>query len=150
MLETQIGIFIDLSKAFDTLNHNILFDKLKNYSVRGVALQWLNRICITDHNMLYITACNLQSWELNAAPHKALYQVSFFLIYINDITNVSRLLQLLLFADDTNIFLEHRDIKALIEIVNSELVKLADWFPANRLSLNVSKTNFIMFCSSKK
>ena len=59
-------------------------------------------------------------------------------------------MQLLLFADDTNIFLEHRDIKALIEIVNSELVKLADWFSTNRLSLNVSKTNSIIFCSSSK
>ena len=74
----------------------------------------------------------------------------FILIYLNDITKVSRLLKLLLFADDTNIFVEHMDIEALIEIVNSELVKLADWFSANRLCLNVSKTNFIIFCSSKK
>ena len=73
-----------------------------------------------------------------------------FLIYINDITNVSILLQQLLFANDTNIFLKHRDIDALVATVNSELVKLAGWFSANLLSLNEPKTNFIIFCSSKK
>ena len=69
----SIGIFINLSKAFDTLNHNILFDKLEHYSVRGVTLQWFKSFCTTDHIMLFIIACNRQSWELNAASHKALY-----------------------------------------------------------------------------
>ena len=68
----SIGIFIELLKAFDTLNHNILFDNLEHYVVVW-PYNGLNRICTTDHNMLFVTACNLQSWELNAASHKALY-----------------------------------------------------------------------------
>ena len=140
-----------MSKAFDNLNHNILFDKLEHYVVRGVALHWFKSYL---HNRSqYVVYNGLQSAKLGikcSVPQGSILGPILFLIYINDITNVSRLLQLLLFADDTNTFLKHRDIKALIKIVNSELVKLADWFSANRLSLNVSKTNFIIYCSSKR
>ena len=59
--------------------------------------------------------------------------------------NCSKILRFIIFADDTNIFYAHNDIKTLIETVNSELKFLRNWFRANRLSLNISKTNFILF-----
>jgi len=73
-----------------------------------------------------------------------------FLIYINDIINASKILQLILFADDTNIFLSDANLDKLISTLNSELVRMSKWFAINRLSLNVSKTNFILFCNSRK
>ena len=144
----SIGIFIDLSNGFDTLNHNILFDKLEHDGIRGVVLQWFKSYL---HNRpQYVVYNGWQSAKFTikcGIPHGSILGPILFLNYINDITNVFRLL---LFADDTNIFMEHRDIEAHVTRINSELVKLADWFPANRLFLNVSKTNFIIFRSSKK
>ena len=71
-------------------------------------------------------------------------------MYIYHITKTLNLLHLILFADDTNIFLRNENIENLIDIVNTELKKITDWFIANRLSLNVAKTNFIIFCKSHK
>jgi len=73
-----------------------------------------------------------------------------FLIYINDIINASKILQLILFEDDTNIFLSDANLDRLISTLNSELACMSKWFAINRLSLNVFKTNFILFCNSRK
>ena len=72
-----------------------------------------------------------------------------FLIYISDITSVSKIQELILFADDTNIFISHKDLDPLIQIINSEISRLNSWFIANKLSLNLSKTNFIIFTKRK-
>ena len=143
--------FIDLSKAFDTINHNIIFIKMEHYGVRDVTLQ-LFKSHLYNRSQ-YVVYKGLQSAELGikcGVTQGSIVGSIWFLIYINDITNVSRLLQLLLFAEDTNIFLEQMDIEALVATVYSALVKLADWFSANRLTLNVSQTNFIISCSSKR
>ena len=69
----------------------------------------------------------------------------FFLLYINDLNNVSTLVELILFADDTNLFMSHKDPVYLAASRNSELNKLSTWFKANKLSLNLKKTNFMLF-----
>jgi hypothetical protein len=73
-----------------------------------------------------------------------------FLLYINDLPNVSSILSFILFADDTNIFCSHTSFTTLTEIINSELLLVSDWFNANKLSLNCDKTSFILFSSHKK
>ena len=73
-----------------------------------------------------------------------------FLICINDIINASKFLHLILFADDTNIFLHHSDLNILQSISNVELDKLSEWFKSNRLSLNIKKTNYILFSPKSK
>ena len=68
-------------------------------------------------------------------------------MYINDLCSVSKVLELILFADDTNIFYSHTDASYLMEIVNLELEKITCWFYPNKLSINVKKSNFIIFRS---
>ena len=68
-----------------------------------------------------------------------------FIIYINDLPNVSSLTQSLLFADDTSIFCSHKDVNHLVSIVNNELAKIIIWLKVNKLSLNLTKTNFMIF-----
>ena len=73
-----------------------------------------------------------------------------FLIYINDIYNASDKLAFYLFADDTNLLFAHRNLKSLEKMVNEELMNVYDWLTANKLSLNVKKTNFVIFHPSQK
>src|SRR6218665_1772829 len=67
-----------------------------------------------------------------------------FLLYVNDLPKLSSLLHFILFADDTNVFYSHRSLDLLMNLLNSELAAIANWFRTNKLSLNVSKTNFIV------
>ena len=69
----------------------------------------------------------------------------YFFIYINDIIHVSKILDFSLFADDTNIFFSHKNPAQLIQILNDEIKKLSEWFKSNKLSLNLTKTKFIVF-----
>ena len=73
-----------------------------------------------------------------------------FLIYINDLRNISKKLKFYLFVDDTNIYLESHDLQSLEKVMNKELEKLFEWLCINRFSLNISKTNFIIFCTINK
>ena len=73
-----------------------------------------------------------------------------FIIYINDLPNVFNLTQSLLFADDTSIFGSHKDANHLVSIVNNELAKIIIWLKVNKLSLNLTKTNFMIFHPRQK
>ena len=83
-------------------------------------------------------------------PQGSTLRPLFFLLYINDINNASSILQLILFADDTNAFLSHKDTDCLVDILNNELNRLSIWLGANRLSLNIKKTKFMVFKPSQK
>jgi hypothetical protein len=72
------------------------------------------------------------------------------LLYINDLSNVSNILELILFADDTNIFFSHHKFSSLVNTVNCEIDKISEWFKANKLSLNLKKSNYVIFKSRQK
>ena len=148
----MIGIFVDLSKAFDTLNHNILLQKLSSYGIRGLANRWFQSY-LQDREQ-YVNFKNVLSSKskiITGVPQGSILGPLLFLLYINDILcKSSELLRFILYADDTNIFYCDNNIEHLCEIVNRELQGVMQWFKANRLSVNLKKTNFVIFGTSAK
>ena len=149
--EVSIGIFIDLSKAFDTLNHNILLSKLEHYGIRGIPLLWLKDYLTNRKQFVcYNSASSLMRPITCGVPQGSILGPLLFILYVNDIVNCSKLLHFILFADDTNLFFSSKNYNDLMLTVNTELGKLSEWFRANRLSLNVAKTNYVLFGKRKK
>ena len=111
------GVFLDFSKAFDTVNHAILLQKMERYGIRGVPLQFLQAILQMGN-----TVSSKQTMTCGIPQGSSLGPV-LFLIYINDLTNCSNALTFRIFADDTNVFASARDLKVLEKTVNSELKK---------------------------
>ena len=89
-------------------------------------------------------------WVKCGVPQGSILGPLLFLIYINDLSSVSKTLDFILFADDTNIFFSHSNLESLSLIVNSELNRLTDWFRANKLSVNIKKSNFMIFRPRQK
>ena len=148
--QTTIGVFIDLKIAFDTVDHNILLSKLQCYGVRGLALEWTKSYLSNRRQYVCYNNSNSEFKEIKCGvPQGSIHSPLLFILYINDMCDVSKLLHIILFADDTNIFYSASNIDDVTNVVNNELKQLGLWFRANKLSLNVNKANCIMFNNKK-
>jgi hypothetical protein len=145
-----IGIFLDLKKAFDVCSHEILLKKLKKLGITGVAHKWFTnylqgRTQCVDIEGNFSDFLNL---DISVIQGSTLGPI-LFLCYINDFWNCTSMFSVL-FADDTTSLAKGPVLKDLTQFVNSELQKMANWFRANKMSVNASKTKFIIFKTYNK
>jgi len=142
--EQVLGVFIDLSKAFDTVDHGILLSKLKHYGINGLMYEWIKKN-LSNRGQFVI---NKESGVLDikcGVPQGSILGPLLFLIYVNDMYKASSIISSIMYADDTTLFYSHNNIKLMFETMNTELENLNLWFRANKLSLNCDKTNYILF-----
>ncbi len=141
-----VGLFIDIKKAFDTINHDILIKKLERLGIRGIVLDWIKSYLQRRQQFVKLGDVCSQCLDIVCGvPQGSVLGPKLFIMYINDICRVSQVLKLVLFADDTNIFCSGEDLKKLLEEISKELSKLKVWFDRNKLSLNLNKTKMMLF-----
>ena len=138
-----LGIF------FDTVNHVIPIKKLEHYGIRGLAKEWL--ISYLHNRKQFTSIGNTDSEELPIScgvPQGSVIGPLLFLLYINDFKNCTSSLDLHLFADDSNLFFSHKNLAQLEMIINVELAHVQIWLSTNKLSLNIDKSNYVLFRST--
>ena len=144
------GIFIDLKKAFDTVDHEILLKKLSHYGIRGLANDWFKSYL--NNRQQFVSMSGYDSDKLiikHGVPQGSVLGPLLFLVYINDLHKSIKYCTVRHFADDTNLLISSNSPKQLQSHLNSDLKCLCKWLRANKICLNISKIRAFDFQTSK-
>ena len=144
--ESSYCIFLDFAKAFDTVNHDILLEKLKHYGIKNKAFLWFKSYLSNRTQFTQIgDKISDVGYIKHGVPQGSILGPLLFLLFINDITEASSILKFFLFADDTTVFYSDKTNSSTEETINKELENVSNWLAANKLSLNVKKSIFMHF-----
>ena len=130
------GVFVDLQKAFDTVDHQILLAKLNHYGIRGVSNDWFKSYLSNRNQYVSINGYESGLAALNCGvPQGSVLGPLLFLLYINDLNQAIKFCKVYHFADETNLLCLSNSIKKLNKLVNADLQHLANWLNTNKISL---------------
>ena len=145
----RCSFFLDIRKAFDSVDHSILLEKVKFYGVANRELMWFKSYLTARRQQCLINGClSSQSNLLCGVPQGSILGPLLFLIYINDLPNCLKFTTPCLYADDTQIFTSSFDIGALANNINSDLKNLSDWLTVNKLQFHPLKTKLMVVGST--
>ncbi len=139
-------LLIDFSKAFDTIEHSILLNKLQHYGIRGLALKWFQSYLSNRQQFVTINGTNSTTNRITyGVPQGSILGPLLFIIYINDLPNVAKLAKFILYADDANIIVTGETIHEIVFKFNQLAQDLLKWVDYNGLALNLKKTYYMLF-----
>ena len=134
------GVFVDLQKAFDTVDHQILLEKLNHYGIHGVSNDWFKSYLSNRNQYVSINGYESGLAAINCGvPQGSVLGPLLFLLYINDLNQAIKFCKVHHFADDTNLLCLSNSIKKMSKLVNADLKHLLNRLNANKISLNVKK-----------
>ena len=157
--DIPISIFLDLSKAFDTLDHSILLNKLEYYGVKGNASQWFSSYLTARYQYVDMEGVRSEiSYIKTGVPQGSILGPFLFILYVNDMHTISEKFTFITYADDTTLtgplvslsFDQEHTIDSISRGIDNEMKKVTDWLAVNKLSLNVSKTKYTLFHFSQR
>ena len=144
-------VFIDLKKAFDTVDHDILCNKLELYGVQQRELSWFRSYLSNRKQFCRVNGVDSDVGDLEVAvPQGSCLGPLLFLIYINDLPQAVQASSVTMYAGDTSLCHQSHDLTRLNEAINSDLRKLETWLQGNELSLNVAKTHSMLISTKQK
>ena len=149
--EITCGLFLDFTKAFDTVNHQILLSKMHKYGIRGLSYDWF--VSYLSNRAQYTKLGNVKSSLRQikvGVPQGSTLGPLLFLLYVNDFPNISQNLNFRMFADDTNVFYSHTDPAVVERVMNEELENVLRYCKTNKLTVNFKKTHYMIIKSARK
>ena len=146
-----LALFLDMSKAFDSIKHDTLLRKLEFYGIRGNALSWISSYLSNRYiKVKYKNSLSDRYLVTYGTPQGSVLRPLMYLVLANDLVNCLKFSNCVTFADDTTIFAAGCNLKFLYSKINQDLKRLSEWFQCNSLTLNVEKSRYILFRSKRK